>query len=115
MAKNNDVVGVVTTTPSITSNEYTYWQGKYEMNEKGQIDFSRVSKDYDPTQGYRPRIGRPEWGLIGMLGQVHVEDDGTCVVGEFCEVGLEGKATHSINGWMVIKRISPTSVKIILK
>ena len=37
-----------------------------------------LSKNYDPTKKYVPRSQRPEWNVVGFLGQVHVRND--CVI-----------------------------------
>ena len=79
----------------------------------------KISDEWDPSREYVSRGIRPEWATIGLVGQVVVDDDGTCVVGGFCKVGKEGKATLSSSPtdlrWRVIKRTGKESVRIVLK
>lgn len=83
------------------------------------VQRAKISDDWDPSREYVSRGIRPEWATIGLVGQVIVDDDGTCVVGGFCKVGTEGKATLSTSPtdlrWRVIKRTGSGSVRIVLK
>lgn len=55
--------------------------GKYLRNEKQQKKISiqktekkkKISKIYDPHLKYIPRKDRPEWNIIGLVGQVLIE------------------------------------------
>lgn len=53
------------------------WQGKYERDAYGGLllepngDLKR-SAGFDPEAEYTPRSERPEWCLVGLLGQVRI-------------------------------------------
>lgn len=49
---------------------------KQKMKKVSQTFRERkMSPDYDPNQIYQPRSIRPEWNLIGLLGQVLIKND----------------------------------------
>lgn len=55
-------------------------------------------------------------GLVGIVGQVSVIDNGTCTVGGRCMPNDSGTASPSSNncGYLVIERIDSTHVKILV-
>lgn len=63
-----------------------------------------VSDSYDPQQIYVPRSKRPEWQIVGLLGKIHVYDDGTCIVGSKCSQNDNGYATLG-SDWIVLERV----------
>lgn len=75
----------------------------------------KLNPNYDPDLEYVPRSERKEWDTVGMLGQLIVKDDGTCIPNSYCKCGKGGLATHSNEGYRVIKRISENVIVIILK
>jgi len=91
------------------------------MSETGITPITRdkISSEYDPSQKYVPRGARPEWATIGLIGQIFVEDDGTCTVPGYCKVGVDGKATLSTDPndlrWRVMKRTSANTIKILFR
>ena len=76
-----------------------------------------INPDYDSTQEYIPRSERKEWAVIGMIGQLIMIDDGTCIPGKKCVCGENGIATLSENnnGFRVLSRIDDTHIKIFIK
>ncbi len=74
-----------------------------------------VNPDYNPDEKYVPREKRREWGMVGMMGQLTVIDDGTCEVNGCCKVADGGTATASESGWRVIARIDDTHVKVLFR
>ena len=75
-----------------------------EIKETVKRTVQKVNPDYDPNQTYIPRSQRPEWDIIGLLGQLIVIDDGTCQVGERCSCNDLGIATAG-DKYDVIKRL----------
>ena len=77
------------------------------------IQVTRVSDNFDPNISYTPRSQRKEWTTVGLLGKIHVRDDGNCVEGEkcSCENGIAVPGTD----WFVMKRVSPNVIKILYK
>lgn len=78
-----------------------------------------INPEYDENRKYIPRIDRPEWAVICFMGQIVVNDDGTCKVDEYCKVADNGGATAAEKTdpikYRVIKRIDESHVKIIFK
>lgn len=78
-----------------------------------------LNPDYDENKTYKSRIDRPEWEPIGMLGNLSIKDDGTCIPGEFCKCGVDGIATHAdkrdFDTYLVTRRINDNVVKIVFK
>ena len=78
-----------------------------------------LNPEFDETKEYVARMYRPEWAVICFMGQIVVNDDGTCKVNEYCKVSDSGCATAAektdINKYRVVKRIDDTHVKIIFK
>jgi hypothetical protein len=74
-----------------------------------------VNPDYDPEKPYVMRENRKEWGIVGLLGQVVVIDDGTCVVGGYVAPSVNGVGTASSSGYRVMKRIDETHIKVLVK
>jgi hypothetical protein len=75
----------------------------------------KENPDYDNTRAYTQRQDRPEWDAVGMLGVLHVRDDGTCKVNGYCAVSDGGIATAAETGYRVIKRVNENVVKIIFR
>lgn len=71
--------------------------------------------DYDDSQPYILRSERPEWDVVGMLGQLIGRDDGTCKVNEYCAVRDGGIVTASQTGYRVLARIWEGVVKILFR
>lgn len=80
----------------------------------------KLADGYDPSlqDSYVPRVDRPEWECVGMLGVIPVRDDGTCIPGQFCKCADGGIATISSGmggGYMVLKRVSGNVVSVIMR
>ena len=142
IASSNDyILGIVSTTASVCGNNPEDWSGRYIKDEFGtilteEIEYEDIETDpntgkeisiiktgvfhkqnpnYDSTKPYVERNKRPEWAAIGMLGVLHVRDDGTCQVNGYCKVADGGIATTANNGYRVIARTGPNVIKIIFK
>ena len=74
-----------------------------------------INPEYDPKEKYIPREERPEWGIVGMMGQLVVIDDGTCEVNGYCTVADGGTATATDAGYRVIARLDETHVKVLFR
>ena len=137
---DNFILGVVSGYSSIIGDAYEdQWQGMYLYDTYGrpiyetvnipdvvkEEDFiikahteirHKINPEYDVNQLYIPRSQRPEWSVVGMLGKLVVEDDGTCVVNGYCTSSNDGIATKSkyITKYRVIKRIDDSHIKILI-
>ena len=83
-----------------------------EIKETVKRTVLKGNPDYDPNQTYIPRSQRPEWDIIGLLGQLIVIDDGTCQVGGRCSCNDQGIATAG-DKYDVIKRLDDTHVVLL--
>lgn len=77
----------------------------------------KLNPAYDQTKPYISRADRKEWDTVGMLGKLHVRDDGTGVVGGYVKVKANGIATASETRTQmrVMKRITEDIVLVLLK
>ncbi|SEO96654.1 peptidase G2 autoproteolytic cleavage domain-containing protein [Paenibacillus sp. OV219] len=76
----------------------------------------QLNPAWDPSQPYIPRISRPEWVAVGMLGKLLVRDDGSCLPGALCKPANNGQATAAPvpgSGYYVLKRTAPNQVLIL--
>lgn len=74
-----------------------------------------LNPDYNPNEEYIMRENRKEWGIVGLIGQIVMIDDGTCVVGGRVEPSTNGIGTASNNGYRVMKRIDENHIKVLVK
>ena len=74
-----------------------------------------INPAYDPSQTYIPRHERKEWGIVGMLGQLIAEDDGSCEPGGFCRCSEGGVATKSDAGYYVMERLDTHYIRILFR
>lgn len=138
---NDEILGIVSATPSVIGNAASFhWNKKYltdvfgeelvqeveipeEVLEDGTVIEAHtvlepiLNPDYNPELEYIPRTMRSEWATIGLLGQLVVCDDGTCVAGMKCKCGANGMATISTDktGWRVLERLDENHVRILFK
>lgn len=131
-------LGVISAMPAIIGDSgEMHWQGKFVTDDFGRVQYHDVvipaEKDdegnviieehierqpmlnprWDASQEYVPRLQRPEWATVGVLGKLAVYDDGTLQSGDLCRCGNGGKAVKSINnGYPVLKRIADDKVLI---
>ena len=137
----DDYIGVVSGTQAFVGNSASEeWQGKYltdvfgtrltkeveipEQKDKytGEIIHPAytttqyiVNPDYNPDEPYIMRENRQEWGVVGLLGQVVMVDDGTCVAGGYVKPLINGIGTAASSGYRVMKRIDDTHIKVLVK
>ncbi len=134
------ILGVISANPSVIGNNFDDdWQGKYltdvfgqtlteevevpeKTDENGKIiipahtvEHFVLNPDYKYNEEYIPRAKRNEWDLVGMLGQIVVVDDGSCMENGFCKCGVKGVATKADIGYRVLKRLDDTHIKILFK
>ena len=117
----DDIIGAISANPSIIGNaqEDTY-KDKYEKDVfgapiKDEDGNYKLNPNYDSSKEYIPYSERPEFGIVGLLGQLIVVDDGTCTVGGYCTSSNNGIGTKSDKGYKVLKRIDSNHVKILVK
>lgn len=138
---NDDYIGVISGAQAFIGNTASEeWHGKYltdvfgtrlsqEIKIPEKIDEKTgevvtptytttqyvVNPDYNPDEKYIMRENRKEWGIVGLLGQVVVIDDGTCTVGGYCKPSINGIGTTSDSGYRVMKRIDENHIKVLVK
>lgn len=117
----DDIIGVISANPSVIGNaqEDTY-KDMYEKDVfgapiKDEDGNYKLNPNYDSSKEYIPYSERPEFGIVGLLGQLIVVDDGTCTVGGYCTSGKNGIGTKSDKGYKVLKRIDSNHIKILIK
>lgn len=134
------ILGIVSAMPAVIGNYDECWMGRYitdeygafvpeefeyeveEKNEDGEmVTVTKIgikwaeNPDYDKEKEYVNRSDRKEWDTVGMLGVLHVRDDGTCKVNGFCKVIDGGMATSASTGYRVIERVTDNIVKVLFK
>lgn len=73
-----DPDGVISATPTVVGNSADLkWNKKFLRTEYGNYDLDengdrKLNPDYSPEVVYIPRAQRPEWNIVGLLGQVAV-------------------------------------------
>lgn len=72
------------------------------------------NKKYRSSEPYLTRDERPEWGIVGCLGELVVVDDGTCEPNGYCLPNDEGIGTKSDDprGYRVMKRLDETHILV---
>lgn len=141
----DDILGVISGTAMVLGDNAEHeWKNKYITDDYGRLvyeeveefaeyidhetgemvresagfsKYPRLNPDYDPTQNYISRESRKEWDAVGLLGKLHVNDDGSCVVGGYAKVGSNGVATSADNrtNMRVMKRITDNIIIVLLK
>jgi hypothetical protein len=103
----SDVFGVVrprNTDRAIVGNcAEIEWHGKWLRDEFGApiLDAEgnyQLSPEFDPAREYVPRSKRPEWNIVGYVGQVPMRDD-------------QPMNQH----WRIIRRLSPGVVLVLIR
>lgn len=133
---DNYILGVVSGNPAVIGNvSDDSWNDMYLRDEYGRLQYEdvevkdeeteefkiekhiKLNPEYNPELEYISRSERQEWDTIGMLGQLIVNDDGTCKVNEYCKPSNNGIATYSNNpsDYRVIQRINEHLIKVIFK
>lgn len=137
----DDYIGIVSGSQAFVGNSASEeWQGKYltdvfgtrltkevEIPEQKDKDTGEiihpaytttqyiVNPDYNPDEPYIMRENRQEWDIVGLLGQVVMVDDGTCVAGGYVKPLINGIGTAASSGYRVMKRIDDTHIKVLVK
>lgn len=143
---DDDVLGVVSGTAMVLGDNAAYeWKDKYVTDVYGRIVcdepveefaeyidhetgevvkestgfsvYPKMNPSFDPNQEYISRADRKEWDVIGLLGKLHVNDDGTCAVNGFAKVGADGilTASEEKTNIRVMKRVFDSVVLVMLK
>lgn len=89
---------------------------KLTKEQKDRLEYNNVpilNPAYDPNKEYIPRVTRPEWTIVSLLGQIIVRDNGLCQVGQRCSC-LNGIAIPG-DKWIVMERISNDTIFILFK
>lgn len=133
------VLGIVSATPAVLADSGELrWRGKFKTDEWGRVQYQwrvrppvmgedgqealpggqeRVpvlNPAWDPDRPYVPRLNRPEWVPVGLVGKLLARDDGTCVPGGRCMPEEGGVATASDEGFLVLKRTGRRQVLVLL-
>ncbi len=134
------ILGVTTATPTILGNNGDVrWKNKYLTDEWGRMLYEEVlvpamhgedgnvcipehiekkpiiNPEWDKRRQYMPRVLRPEWVAVGILGQILVRDNGTCRENGYCVPNEQGIATVALRGYRVLERRAPNQVLILLR
>jgi hypothetical protein len=141
----DEVLGVISGTAAVLGDSAAMnWKDKYVTDEFGRIIYDmveefrtvknretgeetkesigffkhpRINPNFNPDKTYIPREERPEWGKVGLMGKLYARDDGTCVVGGYATVGVDGILTYSETptNICVMKRTNENIVFVMLK
>jgi len=123
-AADDYILGAISATPSVVGDaQGTGWARMYLRDRFGEIihdeteskHHPKINPEYEPEENYIPRNQRKEWAIVGMLGKVIVQDDGTCEPNGFCGVSDQGVATSSQSGYRVLERLDENTIRIIMK
>lgn len=140
---DDDYIGIISDDQAFIGNSASEeWQGKYLTDIFGskltqEVEVPEVideltgeviqeattaiqyvlNPDYDPDEEYVMRENRKEWGIVGLVGQIVLIDDGSCVVGGRVvpkENGI-GTASTTKEGYRVMARLDDTHIKVLVK
>lgn len=120
----NDCIGIVTGTEAFISDSASIdWHSRYLKDEYGRIIYEtnennekepKLNPNYDNKLVYVPRMYRKEWSPIGLLGKVHVRQDGSLKVGGYADC-KNGIATNGTIGYKVLKIINDKVALVLVK
>lgn len=140
---DDDYIGIISDDQAFIGNSASEeWQGKYLTDIFGgkltqEVEVPEVvdeitgeviqeattaiqyvlNPDYNPDEEYIMRENRKEWGIVGLVGQIVLIDDGSCVVGGRVvpkENGI-GTASTTKEGYRVMARLDETHIKVLVK
>jgi hypothetical protein len=140
---DDDYIGIISDDQAFIGNSASEeWQGKYLTDIFGgkltqEVEVPEVidevtgeviqeattaiqyvlNPDYNPDEEYIMRENRKEWGIVGLVGQIVLIDDGSCVVGGRVvpkENGI-GTASTTKEGYRVMVRLDETHIKVLVK
>lgn len=136
------ILGIVSGKPGVVGNDaFEEWHQKFMKDEFGAILYETVevpatydadgkllteahteerpvlNPEYDPDREYIPRSERPEWAVVGLVGQIIMLQDGSCYPNDYCKSADEGIATKSDErtNFRVMKRIDDRHVLVMAK
>ena len=138
---DDDYVGIISGSQAFIGNSASEeWQGKYLTDVFGaklsqEIEVLAVvdeetgevirpatkttqyvlNPEYDPSEPYIMRENRKEWGIVGLIGQIVMVDDGSCVVGGRVAPSVNGIGTASTDGYRVMRRIDENHIEVLVK
>ena len=113
-------IGAISATCIITGGSCSMeWHGRFLKDDwgrelKNENGESIINPEYDPTLEYISRDNRPEWDVVGLLGQVLVRQDGTLKVNGYAGC-INGVATDSNHGYRVLKIINENVALLLVK
>jgi hypothetical protein len=113
-------IGAISATCIITGGSCSMeWHGRFLKDDwgrelKNENGESIINPEYDPTLEYISRDNRPEWDVVGLLGQVLVRQDGTLKVNGYAGC-INGVATDSDHGYRVLKIINENVALLLVK
>ncbi|OLO35861.1 hypothetical protein BTR23_16045 [Alkalihalophilus pseudofirmus] len=138
-ANDHFILGITSATPSVLGNSAELkWKNKYITDEWGRVQYHEITipadkdkegqiiiperteiqpmlhPEWDSKEKYIPRLERPEWVAVGLIGQVLVRDDGTCEELGYCWPNNDGIATKSKRGYFVLKRKGPNQILVLV-
>lgn len=95
-------------TQMIPDPSWELWEGQTE-EDRPLITVEVEDPDYDPEQEYQDRASRPEWHIVGMLGQIYVRIDDTVQAGDYIYSNDDGIGTkdEAEQGWYVMDVTTP--------
>ena len=127
--QDDDLLGVISETAGIVLGEASFaWHGRYKKNEFGgyiyeevkdpetgeMVTTQAINEEYDDSKDdeYIPRSERPEWHVVGLVGQVFVRVDDTVKPGDYL-TAKDGIGTKSSDktSWKVMKITAPFDEK----
>lgn len=96
---------------------FDYETGENVTESTGFVTRKVLNPEFNPEDEYITREERNEWEIVGMMGKLHVIDDGTCVVNSYAKVSHDGIVTHSddVTTMRVMERISDNIILVLKK
>lgn len=96
---------------------FDYETGEKVVESTGFVTRKVLNPEFNPEDEYITRKERNEWEIVGMMGKLHVIDDGTCVPNGYAKVSHDGIVTHSdkVTTMRVMERINDNIVLILKK
>jgi hypothetical protein len=134
------ILGITSAQPSLVGNsEELRWSFKYVTDEWGRVQYQEVTVPavfdqrgkvltpehteiqpilnpvWDAEHPYKPRRLRPEWAVVGLLGQMLVHDNGGCIPGDYCRPNESGIAIPAKEGYRVMKRTGSNQIMVLFR
>ncbi len=96
---------------------YDYETGENVVESTGFVERKVLNPSFNPEEEYKTRKERYEWDIIGMMGKLHVLDDGTCKPNRYAKVSHDGILTHSdeVTTFRVMKRLTDNIILVLKK